>query len=308
MNRNDFIRIIRDSRQIDRQMTGEVRELLDLFPWFQSAHMLLLKGLHNADDVKFENQLKQSAFHIADREVLYYLLKQNNVLNSAVVENAGVTAMVKDEAPDNEQVVIETGRNSEEIISELERNSIISNIIGEDYPCDEFPTGQAVVVTAESETDESASVVLVIENEEEHIEETFIYMDPSISSIESGGLLELDEDEFGITESSEKEENEISLKKPESKKQLQSELIEKFILTNPRIEPVRDKSDKPVEDISKPYVEEKGGFVTETLAKIYINQGYYSRAIDIYEKLSLKFPEKSSYFATQIEKVKALIK
>ena len=70
----------------------------------------------------------------------------------------------------------------------------------------------------------------------------------------------------------------------------------------------RDKSIPPVEDISKPFVEEEGGFVTETLAKIYVNQGYYSKAIDIYEKLSLKFPEKSSYFASQIEKVKEYIK
>jgi hypothetical protein len=64
----------------------------------------------------------------------------------------------------------------------------------------------------------------------------------------------------------------------------------------------------PSEDISKPFVEEAGGLVTETLAKIYVNQGYYSKAMDIYEKLSLKFPEKSSYFASQIEKVKEYIK
>ena len=62
------------------------------------------------------------------------------------------------------------------------------------------------------------------------------------------------------------------------------------------------------EDISKPFVEKEGGFVTETLARIYINQGYYSKAIDIYEQLSLKFPEKSSYFASQIELVKVHLK
>ena len=93
-----------------------------------------------------------------------------------------------------------------------------------------------------------------------------------------------------------------------SKKRLQSDLIDKFIIANPRIEPIREKSDQPSEEISQAFIEEEGGFVTETLAKIYISQEYYSKAIDIYEKLSLKFPEKSSYFASQIEKVKEYIK
>ena len=89
---------------------------------------------------------------------------------------------------------------------------------------------------------------------------------------------------------------------------MQSELIDKFIIANPRIEPVKDKSILHLEDISKPFAEKEGGFVTETLARIYVNQGYYSKAIDIYEELSLKFPEKSSYFASQIEKIKEDIK
>ena len=87
-------------------------------------------------------------------------------------------------------------------------------------------------------------------------------------------------------------------------KQKQADLIDKFILSNPRIEPRKEKSDQPLEDLSEPFTEEKGGFITETLARIYINQGYYSKAIEIYEKLSLKFPEKSGYFATQIERIK----
>jgi hypothetical protein len=75
MNRNDFLNMIEDAVPVNRQMIGEVYELIDIFPYFQSAHMLLLKGLQNNADVKFENQLRNSAIHIADREVLYYLLK-----------------------------------------------------------------------------------------------------------------------------------------------------------------------------------------------------------------------------------------
>ena len=76
MNRSDFINMLEDKVQVNRQMIGEVYELIDIFPYFQSAHMLLLKGLQNNADVKFEKQLRNSAIHIADREVLYYLLKR----------------------------------------------------------------------------------------------------------------------------------------------------------------------------------------------------------------------------------------
>jgi len=310
VNRNDFIRIINNPGQIDRQMTGEVRELVDLFPWFHSAHLLLLKGLYNTSDVKFENQLKQSAIHIADREVLYYMLHRVEPVEK---EKSGkVAAIVEDrpELPDSEQVVIESGRNSSDLISELEKSSLVfvppdqPAVVSKDEPV------ETIVITTESLLDESASVMLVIEDGDNHIEENIIFMDPSISSGEAEELLELEENEIDLSDESQpvKTGAEKVIVVQENRKELQSKLIDNFILLNPRIEAPKDKTDRPNEDISKSFVEEKGGFITETLARIYVSQGYYSRAIDIYEKLSLKFPEKSSYFATQIEKVKELIK
>jgi hypothetical protein len=66
--------------------------------------------------------------------------------------------------------------------------------------------------------------------------------------------------------------------------------------------------DQPVRDLSEPGDEEEATFITETLAKIYVNQGYYTKAINIYQKLSLQYPEKSAYFAGRIEKIEELIK
>jgi len=310
MNRNDFMGIIRDTGRIDRQMIGEVRELLDLFPYFQSAHLLLLKGLNNTGDVKFENQLKQSAIYIADREILYYLLnqKQSSVKNEK--EETLIAAPVIADASDSMQVVIESGKNSEEFITVLEKRAAETTPEANTTTSSQVLAGHTILITAESETDESASVVFLLGDESEPVIETVTYTDPSFSYSDGDDLLELDEDE--MVDSGQIAEKNIELQslpdQKESIKQIQADLIEKFIIANPRIEPVREKSGYPVEDISKPFVEEEGGFITETLAKIYITQGYYSRAIDIYEKLSLKYPEKSSYFATQIEKVKALIK
>ena len=159
--------------------------------------------------------------------------------------------------------------------------------------------------------EESESIILIMDDNDQGEEEKVFFMDPGFSVPEKEELLELDTeltDEASGKSETEHREIVPEAGNVESRKKIQNELIDKFIITNPRIEPVRDKSDLPVEDLSKPHIVEKGGFVTETLARIYISQGYYSKAIEIYEKLSLKFPEKSSYFAAQIEKVKEYIK
>jgi hypothetical protein len=333
-------------------MIGEVSDLINIFPYCQSAYLLLLKGLQNTGDVRFENQLRQSSVHIADREVLYYLLRMepppsektepvispSSASEPEIKPEAGQyfaevppAATVEPEVPPevvreiaemsaipvvekeimedvSQQVVIETAKNSEELISEIEKSEGYVKT-EEDSDSLQQIAGHSVLITGGTDEDDSNSIIVMVDEESGEVEETVVYMDPGFSVSEHIDLLELELE----SKPNESDQYSIAVEQPEqvrpvTDKQRKAELIDKFIQENPRIEPVKEKTDIPLEDISKPYIEEGAGFLTETLARIYIKQGYYSKAIGIYEKLCLKYPEKCSYFASQIEKVNDLIK
>ena len=309
MNRNDFLNMIEDTVPVSRQMIGEVYELIDIFPYFQSAHLLLLKGLYSNADVKFDNQLRNSAIHVGDREVLYWLLKTKNTSDTDKTDIRQDSDLKKEIVSDTHQTVIESAKNSEYLIDEIEKDFDETKFIEKQDTHGQNPD-HSIMIATEPDDIESEGVIFLPDEDISPSDDKVFFMDPGFASPERSDLLELDLDEDNTSLLAEKEislEDQDQLEK-NSKKLFESELIDKFIIANPRIEPQKDKSYVPDDDISKPYVEEAGGLVTETLAKIYINQGYYSRAMDIYEKLSLKFPEKSSYFASQIEKVKEYIK
>lgn len=80
-------------------------------------------------------------------------------------------------------------------------------------------------------------------------------------------------------------------------------LIEKFIQEEPRIKGKKSGFYNPV-NMAKKSVQESDEFITETLARIYAKQGNFTKAIRAYQKLSLKFPEKTAYFAALIEELK----
>ena len=86
----------------------------------------------------------------------------------------------------------------------------------------------------------------------------------------------------------------------------ENKIIERFIQEEPHIKhPTGVKLDN--ENKAKRSSEDKEELVTETLARIYTEQMLYHKAILTYKKLMLKYPEKSLYFAGQIEQLESKI-
>lgn len=98
-------------------------------------------------------------------------------------------------------------------------------------------------------------------------------------------------------------EKERSKPKKEEKKLTKSEIIDKFIAENPSISRPKQEFFNPISAAQDSVVDQEK-IVSETLAMIYAKQGYIEKAISIYEKLILKNPEKSVYFAGQINELK----
>jgi len=91
------------------------------------------------------------------------------------------------------------------------------------------------------------------------------------------------------------------------KKNSKNDLIDQFLKTRPKIVPKRNVVVKPPDIIEKSVVE-KQMLMTETLARLYLKQKKYDKAIQAFRILSLKYPKKSSYFANQIKEIKQNLK
>lgn len=97
------------------------------------------------------------------------------------------------------------------------------------------------------------------------------------------------------------EPDSITAKDPaQSIRQTRDRILDEFMKKEPKINPDTHSDFIESEELAKQSVREDPDLLSETLARIYAMQGNYDKAKKIYEKLSLKYPEKSAYFAALI--------
>jgi hypothetical protein len=90
------------------------------------------------------------------------------------------------------------------------------------------------------------------------------------------------------------------------KDEKKDQLIEEFVKKEPRMERTKDKEPEIEGDVAEESTKEKEPVVTELMANIYINQGYYDKAIEVFNKLILKNPKKKDYFAAKIQETEEM--
>ncbi len=236
---------------MDKETLYDLRSTLALYPYFQTARLLLLQNLYLLHDPSFDEELRRSAVFITDRKVVFDMVEAAHYKIS--YENRG-------------------GKPSEGQAKENKGGSRTISLI------DQF------LDTIPAEKDEAPE-----KKNKEKRKPT-----PADAAIDYVSYLIETEDADG-----QEQEN-----VPEMKGQ---SLIEDFISrSNGKIE-LKDTPEyvPEIEDTDKKDSEE--GYMTETLAQIYIKQGRYSRALEIIKRLNLNYPKKNAYFADQIRFLEKLI-
>ncbi|WP_047544744.1 hypothetical protein [Psychroserpens sp. Hel_I_66] len=311
MDNTQFTYLLQNPKSITEEQTGALQDLSSKFPYFQSARALYLKGLKKSGSYKYNQELKTTAAYTTDRSILFDFITSEefnqNEISQIIKQNSehlkDITVHEMDDISVNKSVTIDDAlkqhiKNTEGV---LDPNLFEQKVKPEDV---------AHFLSLANHTPEQAEIEIEHEKTEIKPEEILQIGKPldfeksethSFSEwlkITSFKPIKRDENESiseeKIISSPEKNSNEVSQK---------FELIDRFLENNPKIKPTKDspkinidKSDKMAHD----------GLMTETLARIYLEQNNYEKAIQSYRILSLKYPEKSGFFADQIKAIKKL--
>jgi len=259
----------------------QVSDLCRNYPMFNLAHMLKVR-IREALGQEKDPDLKVAAIYAGDRRKLFQMVTE--VSKPEVIEEEPV-----DEEPEGIRFSDEPHQEADVIIEQHapyagpERSEDLLEL-------DEEETEDSFKLDSEAEEISSETLIEALAKDEVEME------DPEMVDEETPAI-------DVVEPRSESEPGPGPELEPEPEMRSNDRLILNFI--NEDLGPIRADIKMGVrEDASLSSIREHDGFITDTLAKIYVKQGLLAKAIYAYEKLSLKYPEKSAYFAAQIEKIR----
>ncbi len=257
----DIAELINHTERLDRESLYELRSMLAVYPYFQTARLLMLKNLYLLHDPTFDEELRRAAVYITDRSVIFQMIEATHYRVAPVAKE-------RKEASAN-------GKGTSTKQKENRTISLIDNFLD--------------TIPKEEPTEE-------LKRESKKRRPT-----PADAAVDYVAyLMEL-----------ESEEDEPS--KDDAPQMKGQNLIDDFINSgqgkivlneNPQFVPQLDDISGGSADDGKDGEE---SYFTETLARIYIKQERYSKALEIIRRLSLNYPKKNAYFADQIRFLEKLI-
>ena len=239
--------LIKHPERLDRDTLYELRSLLALYPYYQTARLLMLQNLYLLHDPTFDEELRRAAIYVTDRRVLF------NLVEAPHYQLRKLTSM-----PTTKPVTAEDAGDR--------TISLIDNFLGSIPKDEEKPAEPKRKPTPADAAVDYVAYLLETEGEEPVQEE--------VPEMRGQALI----DSF------------INSDK------------KKFLLSEDPVQPSVPEPE-PVEEPEG--IEEE--YFTETLARIYIKQGRYSKALEIIRRLSLQVPKKNAYFADQIRFLEKVI-
>ena len=239
--------------------------MIELYPYASSFSILYLKSLSNSKDIRFDSELEKHAFRIQSRSVLYDLLHNKNEEQQVLISE--IIEIETQQEITSEELVIEEIENRD---LELEKQ-ILSAAFSANYVDKELTQIEPEVVSSE----------IIFLPTQEMLSSKKPEID-DLTSLSFGSWLKVNNSRAILSE-------EIDAEEPKQ---------EFYTFEKPKKEffsPVK-KAKESVDENKMP--------VSETLARIFELQGNLPKAIYVYEQLSLIFPKKKPYFASQINLLK----
>ena len=281
MQLRELTPILQHPENLRTDQIEKLNDLIKTYPYFQAVRALHLKALKNKDSYKYNNSLKLTAAHTIDRSVLF------DFITSEVFNQNEISAHIK--------------QNSEYIksieINEVDDISIDRSITIDDELKEQVEATKGVLdpyLFKQKEDNIATQEDLTIKNIEEKLQ---LGKPLEFSATETHSFSEW----LKITSFKPIDRSKIS--KPEAPLTNKLNAIDKFINENPKIKP---STNTPKPKLVNNEENTDDHLMTETLARIYMEQKNYDKAIQSYRILSLKYPEKSTFFADQIKAVKEL--